>query len=151
SSKRVTFHTSNAVAAVRGTVLDIVVTPCGSDVEDFIDCTQGDVEVTTSTSDTDDPQGTTVSVVPAACGGAADAGDAGAGDGAADGGDCISGTWVGSVSTTPCGTTTQTFVVSPSGSGYTVDTVAENAQLDWWFDAGFTCGTKTLGSTNAVW
>jgi hypothetical protein len=153
STKRMFVRTSTSVAGVRGTIFDVTSEPCGGGYdEDFVDCTEGDVDVVADGIDTDDPAGKELTIVPLACTGApADGGvDAGS-DGAADAGDCISGTWVTSGVPSPCGMTTGTYVIYPSGSGYAVDGTFDSVTLDYWIDGGLSCGSASYTGSNVVW
>jgi hypothetical protein len=84
-----------------------------------------------------------------ACSAGACSVDAGS-DAPTDAGDCISGTWVGSATASPCGSTNLTFVVTPSGGGYAVNGTENQVPLDYWTDAGY-CGSVNITGTNVVW
>jgi hypothetical protein len=143
--------THGNVAAVRGTVFDFTASSCGSGFEDFVDCTDGDVLLTAGGTSTDDPAGKEVTLEDPSC--AATSGDAGtdAASDAGDASDCISGAWVGVAGQSPCGATMFTYVVAPSGSGYTIDGWGDNVTLDWWVDGGLHCGSRSFTASNVVW
>jgi hypothetical protein len=86
-----------------------------------------------------------------ACSAGACSVDAGS-DAPTDAGDCISGTWVQTNGTpSPCGSTTVTLVVAPSGGGYTVNGTFNQVTLDSWIDGGMHCGSSSFTATNVVW